>query len=100
MCIFVFFSITVYHKILNRFPILYTRTLLFISSLSNRLHLLTPNSQSSPPHPPLVTMSLLYVCESVSVSQVRSSVCHLRFHREVISCTICLSLADGLRFLE
>ena len=32
-----------------QFPVLYSRTLLFIHSIYNSLHLLTPNSQSIPP---------------------------------------------------
>ena len=34
------------------FPVLYSRTSLFIHSLYNSLHLLTPNSHSIPPPPP------------------------------------------------
>ena len=42
------------------FPVLYIRTLLFIPSVCNSLHLLIPNSQSSLHHPasPLATTSL------------------------------------------
>ena len=47
-----------------------SRTLLFIHSVCNSLHPLTPNSQSVPP-PPL-HKSLFYVYESVSVSQITS----------------------------
>ena len=51
------------------FPVLYSRTSLFIHSLySNSLHLLIPNSQSIP-LPLLLSLgnhkSVLYVCESV-----------------------------------
>ena len=58
---FIFFSIMVYHRILN-----IVRTLLFIHSTYNSLHLLIPNSQSIPPPPlsPLATTSLF----SMSVS--------------------------------
>ncbi|XP_054946539.1 synergin gamma isoform X3 [Physeter macrocephalus] len=35
-----------------RFPVLYSRTLLLIHPICNRLHLLTPNSQSIPPPTP------------------------------------------------
>ena len=46
-------------------PLSYSRTLLFIHSISNTLHLLIPNSQSILPHPsPLATTSLF----SLSVS--------------------------------
>ena len=47
---------------------LYSRTLLFIHSLYNSLHLLTPNSQSIPspsPSPLGNHKSVLYVCESM-----------------------------------
>ena len=53
-----------------QFPVLYSRTLLFIHSKCNRLHLPTPNSQSIPlPHllPLGNHKSVLCVCESVSV---------------------------------
>ena len=51
--IFIFFSIMGYHRILNTFPVLYNRTFLFIHSIYNSLHLLTPNSRSIPPPLPL-----------------------------------------------
>ena len=38
----------VYHKILNIVPCAISRTLLFIHSIYNSLHLLIPNSQSFP----------------------------------------------------
>ena len=44
-----------------QFPVLYSRTLLFIHSIYNSLHLLTPNSQSIPFNPsPLATTSLFF----------------------------------------
>ena len=49
--LFIFFSIMVYHRIY--FPVLYSRTLLFIHPAHNNLHLLIPNS----PFPPLPTYS-------------------------------------------
>ena len=49
-------------------PVVYSRTLLFLCSICNRLHLLTPNFQSSPP-PSAYRLSNhtsgLYVCESI-----------------------------------
>ena len=39
----------VYHRILNILPSLHSRTLLFIYSIYNRLHLLIPTSHSIPP---------------------------------------------------
>ena len=52
------------------FSVLYTRTLLFIHSIYNSLNLLIPKSQSfTPPSLPLGNQkSVLYVCETVSVS--------------------------------
>ena len=67
---FIFFSVMVHHRILNIVPCAISRTLLFIHSLCNSLHLLIPNSQSTPLPPPLPLgnhKSVLYVCESVSV---------------------------------
>ena len=49
--LFTFFSIMVYHRIY--FPLLYSRTLLFIHPAHNNLHLLISNS----PFPPLPTYS-------------------------------------------
>ena len=51
-------------------PVLYSRTLLFIHSICNSLHLLVPNSQSIPPPLPFPLgnhRTVLHVCESVSV---------------------------------
>ena len=68
---FIFFSIIVITGYWIEFPVLYSRTLSFILSIYNSLHLLIPNSQSVPP-PPFFPLgnhkSVLYVCESVSVS--------------------------------
>ena len=46
------------------------RTLLFIHPLQNSLRLLIPNFRVTPPPPPrpLTTTSVLYICESLSVS--------------------------------
>ena len=53
---FIFFSIMVYHRMLNIVPCAYTR-ILFIHSIYTRLHLPIPNSQSHPL--PLASTSLL-----------------------------------------
>ena len=48
---------------------LYNRTLLFNHAIYNSLHLLVPNSQSSPPLRPIHLSShklVLYVCKFVS----------------------------------
>ena len=39
---------------------LYSRTLLFIHPMFNSLHLLIPNSQSIPPHPPALATTSLF----------------------------------------
>ena len=55
------------------FPVLYSRTLLFILSKCNSLHLLTPNSHSIPPPRPLLLgdhKSVLYVCEYMCINGV------------------------------
>ena len=65
---FTFFSIMVYHRMLN--IVLYSRTLLSIHFLCNSLYLLIPNSQSFPPLSPLPLgncTSVLYFCESIFV---------------------------------
>ena len=66
---FIFFSIMVYPRILNIVPCATSRTLLFIHSMCNSLHLLTPNSQSiPPPHPsPLATTSLFSMSVSLTL---------------------------------
>ena len=73
VCIYFFtlFSTMVYQRILNIVPCAYGRTLFFIHSTHNSLYLLNPNSRSIPPQPLLPLgnpKSVLYVCESVSVS--------------------------------
>ena len=56
---FIFFSIMVYPRRLDIVPCAIDRTLLFIHSKCNSLHLLTPNSLSIPVHTPsLATTSL------------------------------------------
>ena len=65
---FSYFSMMVYHRIWNIAPCaLHSRTLLFIHSIDNSLHLLIPNSQSLTPYPsPLATTSLLYTFKLVN----------------------------------
>ena len=76
---FIFFSIMVYHRILNMAPCA-RGTLLSSHSLYNSLHLLILNSQSTlpPPSPHLLGnySPVLYVCESVSITQISHS-CHI-----------------------
>ena len=66
----IFFSIMVYHRILSRVPVLYSKALLFIHPIYNSLHLLTPNSQSTPPHPPSSLASTSRFSMSVSRESV------------------------------
>ena len=61
------FSIMVSHRILNIVHYAYSRTLTFIHSAYNSLYLLTPNSQSNPPHPPGNHKSGLYAFTSGSL---------------------------------
>ena len=66
----IFFSIIAYPGDWIQFPVLYIRTLLFIHSKCNILHIPTPNSQSIPIPSPLPLgkhKSVLYVCVSISV---------------------------------
>ena len=60
----------VYPRRLDIVPCAIYRTLLFIHSKCNSLHLPTPNSQFIPFPPPLplgIHKSDLYICESVSI---------------------------------
>ena len=93
----------VYHRILNIVPCIYStllqsRTLLFIHPIYNGLYLLIPNSPSfSPPTPfPPRQPQVSSVCESFSVLQIRLLVSYFRFHIQVISQAICLSLSELL----
>ena len=57
------------HRILNRFPVLYSRIQLFIHSIYNSSPLLIPDSCSFPPLPSLFPgnhKSVLYICEFAS----------------------------------
>ena len=64
--LFIFFSIMAYHRILNQFPVLHSRTL-FVHPIYNSLHLLIP-TQSFPPAPlsPLTTPGLFSMSVSLS----------------------------------
>lgn len=71
--IYIFFSFSImdYYRILNTAPVVYSRTLLFLCSICNRLWMLIPNFQSSLLHLPtaLATTRLA----SMSVSQYRGN---------------------------
>ena len=70
---------------------------MFIHSAYKSLHLLIPASHSIPPPPPCPFVnhkSILYVCESVSVSWITSSVSYFRVYVSVILYGICRSLSD------
>ena len=70
-----------------QFPMLYSRTLLFIHSKCNSLHLLTPNSQPIPlPHLSLLaTTSLFSMSVNLFLFCRQVYLCHiLDFHMEVI----------------
>ena len=80
---FIFFSIMVYHKILN---------MVLIHSMHHALHLLTPASRSIPSSTPLhLGNRQSTLCESVSVLQVGSFASYCRLHVQVISYDSCLS---------
>ena len=100
MFFFIFFSIVVYLRILNVAPctMQYSRTL-FIYPIynGNNLHMLISSSHSIlPPR----QSQVCFVCESVSVWQICSFVSYFRFHREVVSYGICLSLSDLLHLVS
>ena len=78
---FFFFSVMVYYRILNIFPVLYSRTL-FVHPICKSLQLLTPNSQSTPPTPPLPTTSLVSIllrsfpfCRYIHLYHILNSTC-------------------------
>ena len=58
-----------------------------------------PSSQAVPPQPLGDLQPVLYVCESVSVLWVDSSVSYFRFHIQVMSYRISLSLSDSLNVI-
>ena len=62
--LFIFFSIMVYHKMLNMVPCAVGQDMLFIHSGHNSLHLLVPNSQ---PNLPFCWQSLSLFSRSVSL---------------------------------
>ena len=74
----IFFSIRVYHRIIQ-FPVLYSRTLLFIHPIYNSLPLLIPDSQSFPPTPssPLATTSLFSMSVSLFLFCRQVHLCHI-----------------------
>ena len=80
----IFFSIMVYHRISNIVPCaIYSRTLLFIHSICNSLRLLTPNSQSVPPRPPLPLgnhKSVLYVGDTFNWHERKLSRTYRHMH--------------------
>ena len=76
ICIYIFFSIMVYQRILNVVAYAIQKTLLFIHPINTALHLLIPNFQSFPPPTPLASTSLFSVWKSVL------------FHRYVQLCHI------------
>ena len=61
------------------FPVLYGRTLLFIHSIYNSLHLLVLNSQSTPTPSFDNSKSILYIYESIPMSYISSFVWYFRF---------------------
>ena len=74
-----FFFIMVYHKILNIAPCGMQRTLVFIYPIYRSLHLLVPNPQSFPPHPPspLAPTSLLSIPVSLFLISTQVHLCHV-----------------------
>ena len=66
---FLFHLLMVYHSLLIQFPVLYSRTLLFIHPMYSRQPLLIPNSQS---FPPCWQPQVCSLCKTVSVSQIRT----------------------------
>ena len=58
-----------------------------------------PSSQAVSPQPLSDLQPVLYVCESVSVLWVNSFVSYFRFHIQVMSYSISLSLSDLLHLM-
>ena len=88
-------SIYSYYKILAIFPVLYNISLLLIFFIYSSLCLLIPYPCLTPPPFPLPTVNdyfLLYICEFVSVLLYIFICVIFRFHRLVVSNSICLSL--------
>ena len=65
----IFFSIMVYHRILNIVPVLYSGALLFIHPIYNSLHLLISDSHATPPSPLALETTSLFsiVYKSISI---------------------------------
>ena len=79
--LFIFFSVTVYLRVLNIVFVLYNTNLLFIYPIYTGLHLKIPNSQSFPPFTsPLTASSVLCIYECVFILQICSFVPCFRFH--------------------
>ena len=79
-----------------------TGTLLFIHSLHNSLHLLTPNSQSIPPpsFSPLATTRLFPLSVNLFVFHRCVHLCHFLDSKYIISSGICFSLPRGSGSLD
>ena len=79
------------------FPVLYIRTLLFIHSKGNSLHLPIPKSQPTPlPPPTLAATSLFPMPMSLFLSCRQVHCAIFKLHIWVISYDICLSLSKLL----
>ena len=83
-------------------PVLHTRTLLYIHSIYNSLHLLIPNSQSTLPHTwslspntlcPCVCFCLVdkLICVMFYISHIRHSIWHLSFSFWLTSLSMIIS---------
>ena len=83
------------------FLVLYSRVSLLIHSKCSSLHLLITKSQfvSLPTPDPVATTGLFSVCQFLSVLQIGSFVPYFRFHIQVTSFGICLSLSDSLHLV-
>ena len=68
----------IYHRRLEQLPVLYSRTLLFIHSKYNSLHLHTTNSQSIPlPLQPLESIGLSSMSVSIILFRRQIHLCHI-----------------------
>ena len=79
---------------------LYSKTLLFMHSIYNSLHLLISHSQFIPPGTPpttslfSMTMSLFLFCREVHLCRL------FRFNMWMVSCDVCPSLSDLLHLVR